>query len=268
MSIAQWYFTKEEIQDTPTILDGKSFEEEQMDRIKGCHYLLSVGAKLNLPQLVVVTATTYFHRFFMRRSMKYYHVYEIAATCLFVATKVEECTRRLRDIVIACAQKGQKNDKLKLEEDEKDFIRWKETLLYNEIIVLETLCFDLSVEHPHTSLLELENQLAGQVSPSSIRKAWMLLYQSLGAPLCLLYRPKVVAAAALLLATNLSSTDKLSENWFELLDDIDIGQVYELAVEMLEHYREHYLVKASSTTGASSQSNSPHPSQMQHTNGF
>lgn len=99
-------------------------------------------------------------------------------------------------------------------------------MLYNEIIVLETLCFDLSVEHPHTSLLELENQLAGQVSSSSIRKAWMLLYQSLGAPLCLLYRPKVVAAAALLLATNLSSTDKLSENWFELLDDIDIGQVY------------------------------------------
>lgn len=54
----------------------------------------------------------------------------------------------------------------------------------------------------------------------------MLLYQSLGAPLCLLYRPKVVAAAALVLATNLSSTDKLSDNWFELLDDIDIGQVY------------------------------------------
>lgn len=44
---------------------------------------------------------------------------DIAATCLFVATKVEECTRRLRDIVIACAQKGQKNDKLKLEEDSK-----------------------------------------------------------------------------------------------------------------------------------------------------
>lgn len=86
---------------------------------------------------MVVTATTYFHRFFMRQSMVRYHVYvcmliikfqychnklllqDIAATCLFVATKVEECTRRLRDIVIACAQKGQKNDKLKLEEDSK-----------------------------------------------------------------------------------------------------------------------------------------------------
>jgi hypothetical protein len=49
---------------------------------------------------------------------------------------------------------------------------------------------------------------------------------SLGIPLCLLYKPKTVAAAALLLATNLSATDKLNENWFESLDDIDIGQVY------------------------------------------
>ncbi|KAI7905952.1 cyclin-like protein [Cokeromyces recurvatus] len=260
----QWYFTKDELQDTPTILDGRTFEEEQIDRIKGCHYLLSVGAKLNLPQLVVVTATTYFHRFFMRQSMARFHVYDIAATCLFVATKVEECTRRLKDIIIACAQKGQKNDKLKLEEDSKDFIRWKETLLFNEIIVLETLCFDFTVEHPHLHLFELESEL--QVSPSSIRKAWMLLYQSLGAPLCLLYKPRIVAAAALLLATNLSNSDKLNENWFENLKDINVGQVYELAVEMLEHYREHYLVKSSSS---SSQLNSPHPSQIHHTtNGY
>jgi hypothetical protein len=35
-------------------------------------------------------------------------------------------------------------------------------MLYNEIIVLETLCFDLSVEHPHLCLLELESQLNGK----------------------------------------------------------------------------------------------------------
>ncbi|KAI8373346.1 cyclin-like protein [Blakeslea trispora] len=259
MTTQQWYFTKGELHDTPTILDGRTFEQEQIDRLKGCHYLLSVGAKLALPQLVVVTASTYFHRFFMRQSMSRFHVYEIAATCLFVATKVEECTRRLKDIVLACAQKSQKNDKLRLEEDSKDFIRWKELMLYNEIIVLETLCFDLSVEHPQLRLLELEAQL--KVQPSSVRKAWTLLYQSLGAPLCVLYKPKLVAAAALLLATNLSSSEKLNENWTETFDDVDVGQIYELAAEMLEHYMEHYLQKGSS----SSQTNSPHPSQLHHT---
>ncbi|KAI8972346.1 cyclin-like protein [Pilobolus umbonatus] len=254
----QWYFTKEELHDTPSIVDGIPFEQEQMDRIKGCHYLLAVGAKLNLycsPQLVVVTATTFFHRFFMRQSMRRFHVYDIAATSLFVATKVEECTRRIKDIVIACAQKAQKNDKLTLEEDSKDFIKWKETVLHYEVILLETLCFDLSIQHPHTSLFELESQL--KISSSCTRRAWMLLYQSLGAPLCVLYKPKVVAVAALLLASYLS-TDQ-SRDWYDGLQDIDSVQVHELAAEMLEYYMDHYLIKNSS-----SQANSPHPSQNAH----
>ncbi|KAI8988584.1 cyclin-like protein [Mycotypha africana] len=263
MNADQWFFTKDEIQETPSILDGRTFEEEQTDRIKGCHYLLSVGAKLRLPTLVVVTGCTFFHKFYMRQSMARFHVYDIAATCLFVATKVEECTRRLKDIVIACAQKAQKNDDLRLDEGSKDFVRWKETLLYNEIIVLETLCFDLSVEHPHMSLMNLESQL--NVSQSSIRKAWMLLYQSLGAPLCLIYKPKTIAMAAVLLATNFSASDKLGENWFESLDsDVDAEEVYDLAVQMLDYYKAHYLVRSSS-----SQANSPHPSQFHnhYTNG-
>ncbi|CEI89741.1 hypothetical protein RMCBS344292_04090 [Rhizopus microsporus] len=178
----QWLFTKEDLYDTPSILDGISFEQEQTDRVKGCHYLLAVGAKLNLPQLVMVTATTFFHRFFMRQSMKRFHVYDIAATSLFVATKVEECTRRMKDIVTACAQKAQKNDKLSLEEDSKDFIRWKETLLHYEVILLETLCFDLT--------------------------------------------PNLVAAAALLLASHFTTSEKLNENWYESLQDVDASEMH------------------------------------------
>ncbi|CEG78095.1 hypothetical protein RMATCC62417_12751 [Rhizopus microsporus] len=251
----QWLFTKEDLYDTPSILDGISFEREQTDRVKGCHYLLAVGAKLNLPQLVMVTATTFFHRFFMRQSMKRFHVYDIAATSLFVATKVEECTRRMKDIVIACAQKAQKNDKLSLEEDSKDFIRWKETLLHYEVILLETLCFDLTVQQAHTSLCQIEAQL--QISSSAIRKAWMLLYQCLGSPLCVLYKPNLVAAAALLLASHFTTSEKLNENWYESLQDVDASEMHELASEMLEYYMEHYLVKSSHHP--SSQTSSPYP---------
>ncbi|ORE23298.1 cyclin-like protein [Rhizopus microsporus] len=210
----QWLFTKEDLYDTPSILDGISFEQEQTDRVKGCHYLLAVGAKLNLPQLVMVTATTFFHRFFMRQSMKRFHVYDIAATSLFVATKVEECTRRMKDIVTACAQKAQKNDKLSLEEDSKQ---------------------------AHTSLCQIEAQLQS----------------SLGSPLCVLYKPNLVAAAALLLASHFTTSEKLNENWYESLQDVDASEMHELASEMLEYYMEHYLVKSSHHP--SSQTSSPYP---------
>lgn len=35
-------------------------------------------------------------------------------------------------------------------------------MLCNEVVLLETLCFDLTVEHPHTPLLEMEHQLNGK----------------------------------------------------------------------------------------------------------
>lgn len=47
-TLLQWYFTKDDLLDTPTINNGGTFEQEQLDRIKGCHYILAVGAKLGL----------------------------------------------------------------------------------------------------------------------------------------------------------------------------------------------------------------------------
>lgn len=47
-SFLQWYFTKDDLLETPTIIHGRTFEDEQLDRVKGCHFLLAVGARLNL----------------------------------------------------------------------------------------------------------------------------------------------------------------------------------------------------------------------------
>lgn len=48
---------------------------------------------------------------------------------------------------------------------------------------------------------------------------------SLGAPLCVLYKPNVIAAAALLLATHLDN-DRVNESWYEHLSDVDVAQVH------------------------------------------
>lgn len=47
----------------------------------------------------------------------------------------------------------------------------------------------------------------------------------MGAPLCVLYKPETIAAAALLLATKLDN-DRSNENWVENLQDIDVVQVH------------------------------------------
>ncbi|KAI8142415.1 cyclin-like protein [Fennellomyces sp. T-0311] len=237
----QWLFSKDDLKYTPTVTEGFTVQQEQQDRTKGCLYLLAIATKLNLSQLAVATACTFFHRFYMRRSMMRYHVYDIAATSLFVATKVEESTRRIKDFVNVCAQKAQKNDKLILTEDSKDFIKWKDTMLCNEATLLETLCFDISIEHPHTHLLEMGKRF--DVPAVCIKQAWMILYQALGLPLCLLYRPNLIAAAALLLACYLLGEDPPGTSSWESVG-VDPGQANELAIEILEFFEQHYIKKA------------------------
>ncbi|KAI7849697.1 cyclin-like protein [Circinella umbellata] len=252
----QWYFSKDDLQYTPSVIDGMTVRDEQMDRTKGCLYIAAIGAKLNLPQLAVATACTFLHRFYMRHSMAKYHVYDIGATCLFVATKAEESTRRMKDFVLACAQKAQKNDKLQLTEDSKDFIKWKETLLYNEIVLLHALCFDIALEHPYACLLEMEKEL--ELSQTCVKRAWFLLYQSLGATFCLYYKPRTIAAAAIVLSWQFSSELPPSGvKWWDTVG-VDPEQTYELAAEMVDFYEDHY-------TRSSSKASTPrhHSSQQQ-----
>src|SRR5204863_4585951 len=96
---AQWIFTDAELSRTPSLLDGMTMEAEHTSRSKGVNFITQVGILLKLPQLTLCTASVYLHRFFMRYSMvdlphrHGMHPYSIAATALFLATKVEENCR-------------------------------------------------------------------------------------------------------------------------------------------------------------------------------
>lgn len=66
---------------------------------------------------------------------------------------------------------------------------------------------------------------------------------SLGAPLCVLFRPKVIATAALLLATHLSS-EELPENWWEIAH-VDIGEAHGRYTRLAcatQRFSEHNIV--------------------------
>jgi hypothetical protein len=65
----------------------------------GCEMIQQMGILLRLPQVAVSTAQVSFHRFYARRSMRRFDVRDIALGTLFLATKVEECPRRMRDVL-------------------------------------------------------------------------------------------------------------------------------------------------------------------------
>ena len=142
---------------------------------------------------------------------------EIAAVSLLLATKTEENIRRLKDIIVACCRVAQKNANLVVDEQSKDYWRWRDTLLLNEDILLEHLCFDLTVECTHTLLFELMKKLK-QTSNKELRNAaWAFVNDSGMTVLCLRFPPRVVAHAALYFGARRCGLDAL----FSEHDDAD-----------------------------------------------
>ena len=205
---SQWLFTESELLLTPSILAGLSSQKERESRGKGVNFILQVGIMLKLPQITLATASVYLHRFFMRHSMvedkrdperpkPAMHYYSVAATCLFLASKVEENCRKMKELVVACVRVAQKNPGKVVDEQDKEYWRWKDTILQMEDILLETLCFDLTLEPPYKTLFALLCYLGEENNKRLRNAAWAFVNDSCLTMLCLLFSSRTIAASAL-----------------------------------------------------------------------
>ena len=61
--------------------------------------ILRAARLLDLPAVAGATASVYWHRFFSKESLLLHHPSVCAAASLFLASKVEECSRRVRDVI-------------------------------------------------------------------------------------------------------------------------------------------------------------------------
>ena len=224
---SQWLFTDEELLRTPSILDGMTREKERESRAKGVNFILQVGIMLKLPQITLATASVYLHRFYMRHSMvdvppdrKGLHYYPIAATCLFLATKVEENCRKMRELVIACVRVAQKDPKKLIDEQDKEYWRWRDNILHNEDLLLEAICFDVSLESPYKTLFELLLLLQQENNRPLRNAAWAFVNDSCLTVLCLQFHNRTIAASALYAAAKHCDVsfpdDEYGRPWWEI----------------------------------------------------
>jgi cyclin T len=102
------------------------------------------------PQLTIASAMVFYHRFFAFKSYEHFDRFNIATTALFLASKTEETPRKLKDVVaeaFKCQYKGAPPP----EAESRELHERKEKVLIAERILLQTLGFDLSLEHPYRS---------------------------------------------------------------------------------------------------------------------
>ena len=79
------------------------------------------------PQLSIATAIVFYHRFYARESYEAYERFQVATTCLFLASKVEETPKKLREVIIE-TYKVQHSTTV-LPENDQEIWRLKEQVL-------------------------------------------------------------------------------------------------------------------------------------------
>lgn len=243
---AQWLFTDEELANAPSIQDGMSVEDERDRRVKGINFIVQVGIMLKLPQLTLSTASIFFQRFLMRGSLakerngtpKLHH-FQAAATALFLATKVEESCRKMKELVLAFCRVAQKNPNLVVDEQSKDFWRWRDLILHNEDHMLETLCFDLTVESPHRQLFEMLKFYNVEHNKRLRNAAWGFVTDSNNTQLCLLVSSRTIAVASLYAACKFCEVslpdDAKGRPWWEL-QHVRLKEIRRAVEYMLSNY--------------------------------
>lgn len=216
---SQWIFNESELLRTPSILDGLSPEKERENRGKGVSFILQVGMMLRLPQVILATASVLLHRFFMRHSMVEtagrpgFHYYSMAATSIYLATKVEEDCRKMKDLVVACVRVAQKDPNKLVDEQDKEYWRWRDSILHNEDVLLEALCFDLTLDPPYKILSEYLNYFGESGNRRLRNAAWAFTNDSCLTTLCLQFPSRTIAASALYAAAKHCRTDILDDEY-------------------------------------------------------
>ncbi|KAF8894590.1 cyclin-like protein [Infundibulicybe gibba] len=191
----QWFFPVSALRETPSTC---TLDKELYDRSRGVEFLFRLGSSLGLPSPAMFTAATWFHRFYMRYSMDEFHRQDVAAACIFLTTKTEECGRKLRDVARVCRAKVTGVDISQIPPESKEVESCQATILLTEEVLLEALCFDFVVDSPHAELVDLFDSRESDILMQEY--AWSLAHDSYRTPMCVLYSPRVIATTCYVLA--------------------------------------------------------------------
>ncbi|XP_019958941.1 cyclin-T2b isoform X2 [Paralichthys olivaceus] len=233
----KWLFTREQLENTPSRRCGIEADRELSYRQQAANLIQDIGQKLNVSQLTINTAIVYMHKFYMIHSFTKFHRNIISQTTLFLATKVEEQPRKL-ELVIKMAHACINPQEPAPDSKSNAFLQQAQELAALETILLQTLGFEITVDHPHTDVVRCCELV--RASKDLAQTSYFMATNSLHlTTFCLQYRPTVVACVCIHLACKWSnweipvSTD--GKHWWEYVDrTVTLQLLDELTHEFLQ----------------------------------
>ncbi|KAM3871978.1 nck-associated protein 5-like isoform 1-T1 [Diretmus argenteus] len=201
------------------------------------------------------------HRFYMVQSFTRFHRNVIAPATLFLAAKVEEQPRKLEHVIKvthACLNPQDPSPDVRSDA----YLQQAQDLVILESIILQTLAFEITIDHPHTHVVKC-TQLVRASKDLAQTSYFMATNRYIHSSIlhlttfCLQYSPPIVACVCIHLACKWSnweipvSTD--SKHWWEYVDPT-------VTLELLDAIPEKDTTDQEASCVRSSASLSPSPS--------
>lgn len=140
---------------------------------------------------------------------------------------------------------AQKNAKLIIDEQSKEYWRWRDSILTYEEAMLEQLTFDLMIDNPYRNLLDLLGQLDCVHNKHLRQAAWAFCNDACLTALPLLFEARDVAITAIFFAsvhTNQQLDDVKGEPWWKYVRGDETRCIRAIEI-MRQFYTENPLRK-------------------------
>lgn len=222
ISLENCILPSEKLDETPSMKDGLDRDTENDLRFYGCELIQISGLLLKLPQVAMATGQILLQRFYFSKSMIKHDVEVYAMASIFLAAKIEESPRRLRDIVNVChhiKQKVQQKTITPMDYFSNQYFNTKNAIIKAERQILKDLGFCVHVKHPHKLIITYLQMLDAEKNVLLATKAWNYMNDSLRTDVFVRFKPEVIACACIFLAARVVKINlPLRPPWWELFD--------------------------------------------------
>lgn len=186
---------------TPSQIDGLAREIETDLRMYGCELIQTAGILLRLPQTAMATGQVLLQRFYYSKSLVRHPMEHTAMACVCLASKIEECPRRVRDVVNVFHHIRQVTSKKPIQPMilDQNYITLKTQVIKAERRVLKELGFCVHVKHPHKIIVMYLQVLSLEKNKPLMQLSWNYMNDSLKTDVFVRYQPEVIACACIFL---------------------------------------------------------------------
>lgn len=236
LDLENWVLPADRLRLTPSQKDGMDSRTEQDLRILGCDLIQNAGILLRLRQKAMALAQMLFQRLYYTNRYSFQnHKMDISAmAALFLASKIEECPRKVREVIhvftyiISCKRKIKVSFYTGC-----DYERIKARVINAETRLLKNLGFCVRSNYPHKILvnylraminvLDSDHSIWTEEDNNRLLKyAWNYMNDSLRTSVFVKYSSEVITCACLHLAALILKRPfpESSQNqpWFGLFD--------------------------------------------------